>query len=130
VSDPTEDNRRAAQPAAEAAGYGTAAGCASAAAFWSGGSLGPPNLPPVAPAEHLTAHGAASAVMLAAVAGEPEKAPEKSRTFLRLGLEVAAGAHPWPESARIVPAAEPAPAATAPIEQTTTKATRPTLNWD
>jgi hypothetical protein len=130
VADPSEENRRKALPAAEAAGYGTAAGCASAAAFWSGGSLGPADLPLVAPGEHLTAHGAASAVMLAAVASEPEKAPEKSREFLRLGLEVAEGAHPWPHAERKAAPAEPAPAAAAPIERTTTKATRTTLNWD
>jgi hypothetical protein len=129
VADPCEETRRQAQPAAEAAGYGTAAGCASAAAFWSGGSLGPPNVPPIPPGEHLTAHGAASAVMLAAVASEPEKAPEKLRAFLRLGLQVAEGAHPWPEPERKVPPAEPAPAT--PIErERTTRATRPTLNWD
>jgi hypothetical protein len=132
VIDPSEENRRAALPAAEAVGYGTAAGCAAAAAFWSGGSLAPPNVPPVPPGEHLTAHGAASAVMLAAVAREPEKAPEKSREFLRLGVEIAEGAHPWPEPERTVPPAEPAPAAAtpAPEERTTSRAVRPTLNWD
>jgi hypothetical protein len=130
VIDPSEENRRAALPAAEAAGYGTAAGCAAAAAFWSGGSLAPPNLPAVPPGEHLSAHGAASAVMLAAVATEPEKAPEKSREFLRLGVEIDEGAHPWPEPEHTVPPAEPAAAAPAPAERTTTKATRPTLNWD
>jgi hypothetical protein len=130
VADPTEENRRLARPAAEAAGYGTAAGCAAAAAFWSGGSLAPPDLPPVAPGEHLTAHGAASAVMLAAVASEPETAPDKSREFLRLGLEVAEGAHPWPQAERKASPAEPAPSAATPIERTTTKAARPTLKWD
>src|SRR4051812_7753624 len=71
VADPSEENRRAALPAAETAGYGTPAGCAAAAAFWSGGSLGPPDLPAIPPAEHLSAHGAACSVMLAAVASEP-----------------------------------------------------------
>jgi hypothetical protein len=135
VADPSEENRRAAMPAAEAVGYGTAAGCAAAAAFWSGGSLAPPNVPPVPPGEHLTAHGAASAVMLAAVAREPEKAPEKSRAFLRLGREIAEGAHPWPEPARTVPPVEPErkqPEIDTPGSppRTTTKAARPTLNWD
>jgi len=95
VADPSEDNRRSAWAVAEQAGLGTPAGCAAAAAFWSGGSLAPPNSPAVPPAEHLTAHGAASAILLAAVLAEPAKAPEKYRKFLALGLEVASGANQW-----------------------------------
>jgi hypothetical protein len=67
--------------------------------------------------------------MLAAVASEPEKAPERSLQFLRLGLQIAEGAHPFPEPKRTVPFGEPAPPAAAPAERTT-KAARPTLNWD
>src|SRR5947207_9939431 len=39
VSDPTDENRRAAYAAAEKAGVGTPAGCAALGAFLSGGSL-------------------------------------------------------------------------------------------
>jgi hypothetical protein len=131
VADPSEENRRAAHSAAEAAGYGTPAGCAAAAAFWSGGSLGPPNVPPIPPGEHLTAHGASCAVMLAAVATEPEKAPVKLRAALGLGLEIASGTYPWPEPAPKASAKpEPAPATPTPAPRTTTKTPRPTLNWD
>jgi hypothetical protein len=49
AADPSEDNRRAASATAEAAGFGTPAGCASVAAFWSGGSLGPPTCPSFLP---------------------------------------------------------------------------------
>jgi hypothetical protein len=91
VADPSEDNRRAAMTAAEAAEFSTPAGCAAVAAFWSGGSLGPPNVPAIPPGEQLTAHGVAGAVMLAAVLAEPEKAPEKYRQFFALGREVASG---------------------------------------
>ena len=56
VIDPRDEKRRATFPAAEAAEIGTPAGCAAAAAYFSGGSLAPANLPAVAPAEHLTAH--------------------------------------------------------------------------
>src|ERR1051326_6159110 len=42
VEEPSEDHRRAALPAAEVAEFGTPGGCAALAAFWSGGSLGPP----------------------------------------------------------------------------------------
>ena len=95
VVDPSEENRRAAMPAAEAAEFKTPAGCAAVAAFWSGGSLGPPNVPVIPPGEYLTAHGVAGAVMLAAVQSEPEKAPDKYRMFLAQGIEVAKGTQRW-----------------------------------
>lgn len=95
VTDPSEDNRRATMPAAEAAEMGNPAGCAAMAAFWSGGSLAPPNVPVVPPPDHLTAHGVAGAVMLAAVLKEPEKATEKFRKFFAQGIEVANGMNKW-----------------------------------
>jgi hypothetical protein len=99
VADPSEDNRRAASAAAEAVEMGTPAGCAAMAAFWSGGSLGPPNVPVVPPGEYLTAHGVVGAVMLAAVQTEPAKTPEKYRKFLDLGIEVGNGTNRWKEVA-------------------------------
>jgi hypothetical protein len=109
VIDPTDANRRAAFPEAEAAGMGTPAGCAAASAYFSGGSLAPPDLPAVPPPEHVTARLVAAALTLAAVIKEPEKASEKFAAFLRIGLEVAAGQRPWPQSA-------PERAASAPTE--------------
>jgi hypothetical protein len=99
VREPNEDNRRAALPAAEAATFGTPAGCTAVAAFWTGGSLGPPQVPVIPPGESFTAHGVAGAIMLAAVTTEPEKAPEKYRHFLAWGINVADGAKRWPERA-------------------------------
>jgi hypothetical protein len=86
VKDPSEANRRACGAAAEAAGYGTAAGCLAGAAFWSGGSLAPPHLPPVPPRDDLTAAGVTGAILLAAAA-DPALRPK----FVALGAEVAAG---------------------------------------
>ncbi|MCI0458617.1 MAG: hypothetical protein L0Z62_16770 [Gemmataceae bacterium] len=97
VADPTEDNRRPSMAAAEAATLETPAGCAAAAAFWSGGSLAPPNLPEVPPPEGLTARGVTGAILLAAVFTEPEKAIEKQRTFLTQGIDVANGTNRWKE---------------------------------
>jgi hypothetical protein len=94
VADPNDENRRAAMAVAEKEGFSTAAGCAALAAFLSGGSLTPPNLEAVPPAEHLTAQMVAGAVMLAAVSVEPEKAPEKYGRFLAQGMEVASGKPP------------------------------------
>lgn len=100
VADPSEANRRAAQAAAEKAEMNNPAGCAAMAAFWSGGSLAPPNVPVVPPGETLTAHGVTGAVLLAAVASEPQKAPEKHRKFLALGVEVGNGTNRWKEPLR------------------------------
>ena len=88
VAQPTEENRRSAMAAAEKAELGTAAGCAGLAAFFSGGSLAPPEAPPVPPGEFLTAKAVSGAVIFAAVAKEPERAPEKFRSFVAQGVEV------------------------------------------
>ncbi len=96
--DPSDEKRRATFPAAEAADIGTPAGCTAAAAYFSGGSLAPANLPAVAPAAHITADLVASALTLAAVIKEPEKAAEKSAASLQTGLEVASGRQVWPEA--------------------------------
>ncbi len=98
VADPKEENRRPTMAAAEAAELGTPAGCAAMGAFMSGGSLAPPNLPVVPPAEHLTAHFVSGGVTLAAVLKEPAKAPEKFKRFLTLGIEVAQGKNRWKEA--------------------------------
>jgi hypothetical protein len=51
----------------------------------------------VPPGEQLTATAVASAVILTAVQTEPEKADEKFKRFLTLGIEVAEGANRWKE---------------------------------
>jgi hypothetical protein len=96
VKDPSEANRRAAQAAAEAAEFTTPAGCAAIAAFWSGGSLSPPEAPVVPPGETLTAQGVANAVLMAAEARQPEKAREHYSQFFTEGIGVATGAKKWP----------------------------------
>lgn len=88
IAQPTEDNRRSAMGAAEKAELGTAAGCACLAAFFSGGSLAPPDAPAVPPGEFLAAKAVSGAVIFAAVAREPEKAPERFRSFVAQGVEV------------------------------------------
>ena len=95
IAQPSEENRRAAMSAAEAADVGTAAGCAGMAAFFSGGSLAPPEVAPVPPGPYLTAKAVSGAVILAALAGEPEKAPEQVRAILDQGLNVATRTKLW-----------------------------------
>jgi hypothetical protein len=89
IAEPNDDNRRAAMPAAETAGLNNPAGCAALGAFLSGGSLAPPNVPPVPPGEYLTAKAVAGAVVLSAVGNQPEKAQEKFRAALAEGLDIA-----------------------------------------
>jgi hypothetical protein len=88
IAQPNEDNRRLAMATAEKAELGTAAGCAGLAAFFSGGSLAPPDAPVVPPGEFLAAKAVTGAVIFAAVAKEPERAPEKFRSFVAQGVEV------------------------------------------
>jgi hypothetical protein len=91
AADPSEEHRRQAEAAAEAAEHKTPGAWTAMAAFWSSGSMAPPAAPVVPPPDHLTAHAAAGAVMLAAVAKQPEKAPEKYQTFLQIGQEIMNG---------------------------------------
>jgi hypothetical protein len=96
--EPSEENRRAALPAAEAAGLDTPAGCAALAAFLSLGSMAPADVPPVAPPPHAAAEAVIGAAMLAAVIHEPHKASEKYRLLLDLGIEVMTGTATWDRS--------------------------------
>lgn len=88
IAQPGEENRRAAKDAADIAGVGTPAGCAALGAFFSGGSLAPPEAPVVPPGEFLTAKAISGAVILAAVSDEPEKAPERFQAFIAQGVDV------------------------------------------
>ena len=96
---PNEENRRNAMQAAEQATFGTPAGCAGLAAFFSGGSLAPPDTPVNPPGEFMTAKAVAGCIMLAAVATEPEKAPDRYRAFLAQGIEVTRRIKLWDQSA-------------------------------
>ena len=91
VRKPTDENRRSAMTAAEEAGFDSPASWAAAAAFWSGESLAPPDLPPVAPSDELTGTAVAAAGLLAAYSGDPLMAPEQFRRFLDKGIDVAEG---------------------------------------
>jgi hypothetical protein len=88
VTQPTDENRRLAMRMAEEAGLDTPAGCAALAVFFSGGSIAPPESPPVPAPEFVSAKAIAGAVIAAAVTTEPEKAPEKFRAFIAQGMEV------------------------------------------
>lgn len=97
VVEPTEEHRQTAMAAAEATHYETAGGWAAAAAAWTGGSLAPPDFPPVPPGEFLTAQAVVAALTLAAVAGEPKAVVSRYQALLALGAEVADAKNVWPQ---------------------------------
>lgn len=88
VDEPNEDNRRAAETAAEAANYEGAAAWVAAAAFWSGASIAPPGMDEVPPDDRLTGQGVTSALLIASADPDPTAAPERQRSFLRKATEV------------------------------------------
>lgn len=91
VYEPRQENCHAAMAAAEAAGFDTAAGWAAVAAFWSGETLAPADVPAVPPTPGLVGKAVAGAVILAAVSGPAEKAAEVFQGFLQWGLRIARG---------------------------------------
>jgi hypothetical protein len=87
---PTEENRRAAHAAAEAAQMEHPAAFAALGAFFSGGSIAPAHVKqPVPPGVFHTARCVAGSILMAGVRREPKKAPERYRAFLAKGVEVA-----------------------------------------
>jgi hypothetical protein len=91
VLQPTEENRAASKAPAEKAGYSSAAGALARAANWTGGSLGPTDMPPVPPGPFMPAMAVATAIKFAAVKVEPAKITGTQRLFVELGIGVAEG---------------------------------------
>lgn len=98
VHDPSEDNRRAAEAAAQAAGPGTPAGALAMAVFLSGGSISLAKLPEVLPKPFLAAKTVANAVLAAARKVKPAQVPEMQRNLLNIGHDVAQGKNLWDTS--------------------------------
>lgn len=98
VFEPSEKNRRAARAEADVAKFASPASWAALAAFWSGGSLAPANLPAVMPGEALTATAVATAIMLATA--DPREAEARYRRFLDYGIDIADGGSGRPRAPR------------------------------
>lgn len=95
IAEPTDANRRAAFAAADAAGLGTASGCAGLAAFLSGDTLGPPGAPAAPPDEFVGAKAIAGSINLAAVADGTLDIPARYAEFVRRGIELADRVQLW-----------------------------------
>lgn len=96
AAEPTEANRRRAEAAAEQSKHETAAGWSAAAAFFSGGSIGPPDLPEVPPKETLSAQAVMVAITMSTTL-DPKQTPARHAEFLSLGARVADGQARWKE---------------------------------
>ncbi|CAN5669951.1 hypothetical protein BH23GEM7_BH23GEM7_12010 [soil metagenome] len=96
IRQPSEETRRPMLRIAEEADLGTPAGCAALAVFLSGGSIAPPEAPPVEPNEFAAAKAIAGSIVLAAVSTEPETAPAKFRGFIDRGVDIASRIDLWP----------------------------------
>lgn len=88
VGEPTDDHRRAAFEAAEAAGENAPERMLANAVFFSGGSISLPDLPPIPPSPELAGKLAAVAVVMAA--GRSDKGDEMLDRALDLGDKIAA----------------------------------------
>jgi hypothetical protein len=86
LAEPNDDNRRAAQDAAQQAKISTPAGCIAQAVFFSEGSIAPKGVNEVPPPPHVAEKIAAGAVLLAVVL-EPTKAAERYQRCLAIGLQ-------------------------------------------
>jgi Family of unknown function (DUF6931)/FHA domain len=95
VKQPSDDLRRKAMSAAEELEMSTPAAWAGVAAFWSHGSMGPVDVPPVPADDHLAGKAISAAVVLATVLKEPEKAPARKKAFADLALQIASGEASW-----------------------------------
>ncbi len=91
VRKPTEEHRRAALASAQATDRKSPAAWAAMAAFWSGGSLAPENLPEVPAPPHLLGSAVAGAVMLAAVQSKPLLAETRRARYLAAAIDIANG---------------------------------------
>jgi hypothetical protein len=95
VVHPEEKRRREAEAAGKKATLSNAAGCLATGAFYSSGSLNPPELPPAPAKPYLTAKVVNGAVQLSAILRGPGKTREIQQQFMVLGLGVAMGKNRW-----------------------------------
>lgn len=97
IQDPSEEARRAAMAASEAAGLETSAGFTGLAAFFCGESIGPPDLDPVPPPQGMVGTLVTACIAIAAAEGEPEEVEGQLSRFAGRGMELAERIRLWPD---------------------------------
>jgi uncharacterized protein DUF6931 len=91
VYEPIDSHRRACMAAAESANFDGAAAYAALAAFWSGGSMAPQNMPDALPDPKLGPIGVGASVLLSITAGDPKLLNERFKTAIVRGVDIANG---------------------------------------
>jgi hypothetical protein len=99
VLQPTDANRAATKQPAEVLGPASAAGCLAAAANQTGGSIGPPDGPPIPPSPLAPNRAVAIAVKVASTKVEAAEIKPTQRSLIGLGMAVAEG-HYAPQSSQ------------------------------
>jgi hypothetical protein len=102
LKEPSEQNRRAAMAAAEIDEMQSAASWVAMAAFWSEGSLAPPELPEVPPDDRLTSQGVIAALLITAAQGDFSQIAGKYRSIMETGRKVRSGELALPAEKRSV----------------------------
>lgn len=97
VEEPSETHRRRCEAAAGRTKYEEPGSWLSMAAFWSGDSLTPADMPPVEPDQKLTGQAVTSSLMIASVFGDPTQGKQRYQEFLMKAPKVASGEIPLPE---------------------------------
>lgn len=95
VRAPSDESRRKAMGLADAVRMESPACWTCVGAFWSHGSMGPPDQPAIPAPDNLAGKAIGGGAILAAVIRSPEKAPQKRQRFVELALEIASGELSW-----------------------------------
>lgn len=96
VAEPNESNRRRCEAAAGRTKYEAPGSWLAMAAFWSGDSLTPADMPAVPPDDKLTGQAVTSSLMIASVFGDPTQGKQRYQSFLAKAPQVGSGAIPLP----------------------------------
>lgn len=91
VYEPNDINRRSCMEAAESSNFEGAAAYAALAAFWSGGSMAPENMPEALPDPKLGPIGVGASVLLAITAGDPAHLNTRFEKAIERGVDIANG---------------------------------------
>lgn len=91
VLQPNEATRAAAKQPADVLGPGSAAGCLAAGANQTGGSVGPPQGPPIPPSPFAPARAVAIAIKVASAKCNPPEIQGTQRSLIDLGMAIAGG---------------------------------------
>ena len=97
IKEPTDEARRTAMAASEAAGLEGSAAYTGLAAFFCGETIGPAELDPVPPPAGVVSKVVGACIALAATEGPPDEIDATLERFAARGVELASRIHLWPD---------------------------------